>query len=108
MTEPRYLFATGDWRDAAAAAVAEGDGNAALQLLDALVNPSRKAHVREDGTVTISNLGLSLGTCAQCGHYAKDPDPIDPGWPMMCPIIGLDMLEPYATCWMQCPDGDGA
>lgn len=36
--------------------------------------------------------------CRDCKHYEKDPDPIDPGWPMMCADSGRDMLEPYGYC----------
>ena len=36
--------------------------------------------------------------CCDCKFYAKDPDPIDPGWPMMCERTGSDMVEPYGYC----------
>lgn len=37
--------------------------------------------------------------CRDCKYYVKDPDPIDPGWPMMCERTGDDMVEPYGFCW---------
>ena len=36
--------------------------------------------------------------CRDCVHRVKDPDPIDPGWPMMCEDTGRDMLEPDGFC----------
>ena len=36
--------------------------------------------------------------CRDCIYYAQDPDPIDPGWPMMCERTGDDMVEPYGFC----------
>ena len=36
--------------------------------------------------------------CRDCMHYVKDPNPIDPGWPMMCADSGRDMLEPDGFC----------
>ena len=37
--------------------------------------------------------------CRDCIYYKQDPDPIDPGWPMMCERTGDDMVEPYGFCW---------
>ena len=36
--------------------------------------------------------------CRDCIYYKQDPDPIDPGWPMMCERTGDDMVEPYGFC----------
>lgn len=36
--------------------------------------------------------------CKDCEHYVADPEPIDPGWPMMCDESGRDMLEPDGFC----------
>lgn len=36
--------------------------------------------------------------CGDCKHYVEDPEPIDPGWPMMCEDTGRDMVEPYGFC----------
>lgn len=36
--------------------------------------------------------------CRDCVYYKQDPDPIDPGWPMMCERTGDDMVEPYGFC----------
>lgn len=36
--------------------------------------------------------------CRDCIYYVQDPDPIDPGWPMMCERTGDDMVEPYGFC----------
>lgn len=36
--------------------------------------------------------------CRDCKHYVEDPNPIDPGWPMMCADSGRDMIEPYGFC----------
>lgn len=36
--------------------------------------------------------------CRDCIYYLPDPDPIDPGWPMMCERTGDDMVEPYGFC----------
>ena len=36
--------------------------------------------------------------CRDCIYYKPDPDPIDPGWPMMCERTGDDMVEPYGFC----------
>lgn len=36
--------------------------------------------------------------CRDCVHYEVDPQPIDPGWPMMCADSGRDMLEPDGFC----------
>lgn len=39
-----------------------------------------------------------LVRCRDCIYYKQDPDPIDPGWPMMCERTGDDMVEPYGFC----------
>lgn len=36
--------------------------------------------------------------CRDCKHYVEDPDPIDPGWPMMCEDSGRDMVKPDGFC----------
>lgn len=36
--------------------------------------------------------------CRDCKHYVEDPDPIDPGWPMMCEDSGRDMVDPDGFC----------
>ena len=36
--------------------------------------------------------------CRDCIYYKPDPEPIDPGWPMMCERTGDDMVEPYGFC----------
>ena len=36
--------------------------------------------------------------CRDCRHYVRDPEPIDPGWPMMCEDTGRDMVEPDGFC----------
>ena len=36
--------------------------------------------------------------CRDCIYYKQDPDPIDPGWPMMCERTGDDMVEPFGFC----------
>lgn len=36
--------------------------------------------------------------CRDCIYYKPDPDPIDPGWPMMCERTGDDMVEPDGFC----------
>ena len=46
--------------------------------------------------------------CRDCEYYVKDPDPIDPGWPMMCERTGDDMVEPYGFCaWASKREEDG-
>lgn len=40
--------------------------------------------------------------CRDCIYYKQDPDPIDPGWPMMCERTGDDMVEPYGFCAWVC------
>lgn len=40
--------------------------------------------------------------CRDCVHYVVDPEPIDPGWPMMCDESGRDMLEPDGFCAWAC------
>lgn len=36
--------------------------------------------------------------CGDCAYYVEDPEPIDPGWPMMCEESGRDMLGPNGFC----------
>lgn len=36
--------------------------------------------------------------CRDCRYYKKDPNPIDPGWSMVCEDSGRDMLEPDGFC----------
>ncbi len=44
--------------------------------------------------------------CRDCIYYELDPDPIDPGWPMMCERTGADMVEPYGYCaWAERKEG---
>ena len=45
-----------------------------------------------------AKLGERVVRCRDCIYYAQDPDPIDPGWPMMCERTGDDMVEPYGFC----------
>lgn len=40
--------------------------------------------------------------CRDCKWYVKDPDPVDPGWPMMCDLTGQQMVS--ASCY--CSWGD--
>lgn len=42
--------------------------------------------------------GEEIVRCRDCIYYVQDPDPIDPGWPMMCERTGDDMVEPYGFC----------
>lgn len=45
--------------------------------------------------------------CRDCEHYVADPEPIDPGWPMMCDESGRDMLEPDGFCaWGKRKEGE--
>ena len=44
--------------------------------------------------------------CRDCIYYTEDPEPIDPGWPMMCERTGADMVEPYGFCaWPERKEG---
>lgn len=36
--------------------------------------------------------------CRDCRFYVHDPDPIDPGWPMMCEWTEMDMVIPDGFC----------
>ena len=36
--------------------------------------------------------------CHNCINYVVDPNPIDPNWPMMCALTGMDMVGPYSFC----------
>lgn len=36
--------------------------------------------------------------CRDCVFYKQDPDPTDPGWPMMCELTGMDMVRPDCYC----------
>lgn len=49
-------------------------------------------HLRE------KRLREEIVRCRDCIYYVQDPDPIDPGWPMMCERTGDDMVEPYGFC----------
>lgn len=42
--------------------------------------------------------GEEIVRCRDCRHYVRDPEPIDPGWPMMCEDTGRDMVEPDGFC----------
>jgi hypothetical protein len=44
------------------------------------------------------DLSTEIVRCSDCIYYKPDPDPIDPGWPMMCERTGDDMVEPYGFC----------
>ena len=44
--------------------------------------------------------------CGDCIYYVEDPEPIDPGWPMMCERTGADMVEPDGYCaWGERKEG---
>lgn len=95
-----YLYITSEWLEQARHAVECNDTGTALALLRDVVTPKLRIETNDDGTVTLSNIGPhELVCCHKCIHYTHDPDPIDPGWPMMCGLHGQDMVEPYATCW---------
>ena len=54
---------------------------------------------REISRVVARGIELSaVVRCRDCVHYVEDPEPIDPGWPMMCADSGRDMLEPDGFC----------
>lgn len=36
--------------------------------------------------------------CRDCIYYKQDPEPIDPGWLMMCERTGDDMVPPNGFC----------
>ena len=36
--------------------------------------------------------------CRDCRFYVRDPDPVDPGWPMMCEWTEMDMINPNGFC----------
>ena len=49
---------------------------------------------------TLERFGyVKVVRCRDYIYYTQDPDPIDPGWPMMCERTGDDMVEPYGFCW---------
>lgn len=98
-TKTKYVLLHKEWIDSALKAIEDSDGDAALTLLANVLVMPRKPQLRKDGTVSISTLGMSLRPCSQCAFYTRDHDPIDPGWPMVCKLLHMDMLEPYATCW---------
>lgn len=45
-----------------------------------------------------TELAEEIVRCRDCIYYKPDPEPIDPGWPMMCERTGDDMVEPYGFC----------
>jgi len=53
--------------------------------------------VQKKGHV-IQFTGEEIVRCRDCIYYKLDPDPIDPGWPMMCERTGDDMIEPDGFC----------
>ena len=55
----------------------------------------------EDGDMVSlpADIREEITRCRDCIHYERDPNPIDPGWPMMCADSGRDMVEPYGFCF---------
>lgn len=51
----------------------------------------------ENGTTIQLDVG-EIVRCRHCRFYAIDPEPIDPGWPMMCERTGDDMVDPDCYC----------
>lgn len=54
-------------------------------------------HIREAVSAWYE-IDYEIVRCRDCIYYKQDPDPIDPGWPMMCERTGDDMVEPYGFC----------
>lgn len=51
-----------------------------------------------DGWHRLTKPAEPLVRCRDCRYYVEDPQPIDPGWPMMCNESGRDMVPPYGFC----------
>ena len=86
-----YIHATEKWLNDCARAVHDNDDAACKHLIEQLLDPKKRD--------MLSTLGIWTPIpCYKCEHYVVDPDPIDPGWPMMCDETGRDMVEPYGTC----------
>ena len=91
-----YIYATDTWLNNVVKAVNDNNESSALELLQELIDPKKRS--------MLSLLGIhNFIPCCQCEHYCKDPDPTDPGWPMMCDDTGRDMVEPYSTCYWCSP-----
>lgn len=73
-----------EWFDIGGQLTRLREGNVPLVLWPKLIREERR---REE-----------IVRCRDCIYYAQDPDPIDPGWPMMCERTGDDMVEPYGFC----------
>ena len=48
--------------------------------------------------VMLSRQHEEIVRCRDCRYYEEDPEPIDPGWPMMCERTGDVMVEPDGFC----------
>ena len=55
-------------------------------------------HIAQEWPLFTKFTGERIMRCRDCIYYELDPDPIDPGWPMMCERTGQDMVEPYGFC----------
>lgn len=86
---------------------------AAKQLqLEGLVRGKRYRIVRDSVPMTVTGEDLKatdivkgevmldeqIVRCRDCKHCVADPEPIDPGWPLMCDDTGRDMLDPEGFC----------
>lgn len=40
----------------------------------------------------------SIVRCRDCKWFMIDPDPVDPGWPMMCGLTGNQMVSRVGFC----------
>lgn len=86
----RYIRIDNKWQEEAEKALTEGDAQTALRLIGEVISPPELG-LRLVGTCDVT-------ACRDCRFYVKDPDPNDPGWPMMCEETGRDMVEPYGGC----------
>lgn len=42
--------------------------------------------------------GEEVVRCRDCKWFMIDPDPVDPGWPMMCELMGNQMVSSVGFC----------
>ena len=80
--------------------------------LEGLVRGKRYSIVRDSVPMTVNGEDLKatdivkgevrldeqIVRCRNCKHCVADPEPIDPGWPLMCDDTGRDMLDPEGFC----------
>ena len=69
------------------------------ECLDYIRARSYEAGQRGQEVYTVRGAdGEEVVRCQDCKWFMTDPDPVDPGWPMMCELTSNQMVSRVGFC----------